>query len=398
MKIEEKIFIAGAAGMVGSAIIRKLLRLGYTNLLGSYHTHKPGASLFSDESDQAGMPRQLRLVQVDLTDQAAVKQLFYQEEPAHVFLAAARVGGIQANNTYPARFIYENLTIQGNIIHAAYEAGVDRLLFLGSSCIYPKLTPQPMKEEHLLTGLLEPTNEPYAIAKIAGIKMCESYNRQYGTRFMAVMPTNLYGTNDNYDLNNSHVLPALIRKFHLAKLAANGDREGIKKDEARFGPIPRDIKTSLGLTQSSAPGTRHSPITSANLSSVLSPQTSTVTIWGTGTPKREFLHVGDMADACVHVMNLDDETTCIELLNYPKPCFVNVGSGVDCSIQELAEIVLDVIGFSGEIFYDQSRPDGTPQKLLDVSRLSELGWRSRIHLKNGIQKTYEWYEKQLLNR
>ena len=381
MPMDTKIFIAGAAGMVGSAIIRKLLCLGYTNLLGSYHTHKPDASLFSDAFDRAGMPRQLKLVQVDLTDQASVKRLFDQERPAHVFLAAARVGGIHANNTYPARFIYENLTIQGNIIHAAYKADVNRLLFLGSSCIYPKLAPQPMKEQHLLTGLLEPTNEPYAIAKIAGIKMCESYNRQYGTRFMAVMPTNLYGTNDNFDLNNSHVLPALIRKFHLARLAANGDREGIKKDEARFGPIPQDIKTSLGLTQSSA----------------LNPRNSVV-IWGTGTPKREFLHVDDMADACVHIMNLNDETASRELLRHPKPCFVNIGAGVDGTIHELAEIVRDAIGFSGEIVYDQSKPDGTPQKLLDVSRLSDLGWRSEIDLKDGIQKTYEWYKKQLLNR
>jgi GDP-L-fucose synthase len=316
---------------------------------------------------------------VDLTDQAAVKQLFEQERPDNVFLAAARVGGIHANNTYPARFIYENLTIQGNIIHAAYESGVDRLLFLGSSCIYPKLAPQPMKEEHLLTGLLEPTNEPYAIAKIAGIKMCESYNRQYNTRFMAVMPTNLYGTNDNFDLNNSHVLPALIRKLHLAKLAANGNWEGIKKDEACFGSIPQDIKDALGLSPSPETGTHNA-----------------VVIWGTGMARREFLYVDDMADACVHVMNLDDETASRELLNYPEPCFVNVGAGIDCTVHEVAEMIRDVIGFSGKIVYDDSKPDGTPQKLLDVSRLSDLGWRSNIDLKDGIEKAYEWYGKQLL--
>jgi len=412
MPVEAKIFIAGAAGMVGSAIVRRLLAKGYTNLLGSYHSGIPDAGLFSDGHDNQEMPEGLRLVQVDLTDQAAVKRLFNEERPAHVFLAAARVGGIQANNTFPAQFIHENLTIQGNIIHAAYEAGVSRLLFLGSSCIYPKLAPQPMNEEHLLTGLLEPTNEPYAIAKIAGIKMCESYNRQYGTRFMAVMPTNLYGTNDNFDLNNSHVLPALIRKFHLAKLAANGDWEKIKKDETRFGPIPRDIKNSLGLTRPSAPGPDLSSGTEATQHSVLSTQDasqtdtdpssdltppSSVLIWGTGTPRREFLHVDDMADACVHVMNLNDETASGELLSYPKPCFVNIGAGTDCTIHELAEIVRDVVGFPGEIVYDPSKPDGTPRKLLDVSRLSRLGWQSNINLQDGIQNTYEWYEKQLLN-
>ncbi|WP_319526429.1 GDP-L-fucose synthase [uncultured Desulfosarcina sp.] len=404
MPMDAKILIAGASGMVGSAIVRKLLVKGYTNLIGSYHSNVPTADFFSYENGDEGIQSQLKLISVDLTDQVAVKRLFDQERPAHVFLAAARVGGIQANNTFPARFIYENLTIQGNIIHAAYEASVDRLLFLGSSCIYPKLAPQPMKEDHLLTGLLEPTNEPYAIAKIAGIKMCESYNRQYGTRFMAVMPTNLYGTNDNFDLNNSHVLPALIRKFHLAKLAANGDWKGIEKDEARFGPIPQDIKTSFGIPESiGSSSQRHNTISSAKQSPNSSLFTdhrsqSVVTIWGTGTPRREFLHVDDMADACVHVMNLDEKTATRELLSYPKPCFVNVGAGVDGTIHELAETVRDAIGFPGEIVYDQSKPDGTPQKLLDVSRLSDLGWQSNIDLKDGIQKTYEWYEKQLLNR
>jgi GDP-L-fucose synthase len=231
-----------------------------------------------------------------------------------------------------------------------------------------------MKEEHLLTGLLEPTNEPYAIAKIAGIKMCESYNRQYGRRFMAVMPTNLYGTNDNFNLENSHVLPALIRKFHLAKLAAEGDWTGIQKDEACFGPIPDDIKTSFGLTQSPVPSPRKAVI-----------------IWGTGSPKREFLHVDDMADACVHVMNLDEQTVDRELLNYPTPCFVNLGTGIDCTIRELAEIVRDTVGFVGKTTFDATKPDGTPQKLLDVSRLAGLGWRSSIGLAEGIRRTYEWY-------
>ncbi len=377
MEKTSKILITGASGMVGSAIVRKLLFMGYTNLLGSYHSSMPDAAIFSNGNADQEIPQTLKLVKVDLRDQSAVNRVFTEENPAYVFIAAARVGGIHANNTYPARFIYDNLTIQGNIIHTAYRAGVKRLLFLGSSCIYPKLAPQPMQEAHLLTGLLEPTNEPYAIAKITGIKMCESYNRQYGTRFMAVMPTNLYGTNDNFDLTHSHVLPALIRKFHLARLATGGDRTGIIKDEARFGPIPADIKNSLDATLSN----RH----------------SSVIIWGTGSPKREFLHVDDMANACVHVMNLDEETASKMFLSYPKPCFVNVGSGIDGTIQELAETVRDVVGFSGEVTYDNSKPDGAPQKLLDVSILEELGWRPSIELTKGIRQTYEWYLERLKN-
>jgi GDP-L-fucose synthase len=342
MNKNAKIFVAGASGMVGSAIIRKLLSMGYANLLGSYHSHKPDTATFSDDQAQAGMSAGVKLEKVDLTEQSAVNRFFAAEKPDYVFLAAARVGGIQANSSYPAQFIYENLSIQGNIIHAAYHTGVDRLLFLGSSCIYPKLAPQPMSEQYLLSGLLEPTNEPYAIAKIAGIKMCESYNRQYGTRFMAVMPTNLYGTNDNFDLETSHVLPALIRKFHEAKVAG--------KDN--------------------------------------------VVVWGTGAPRREFLHVDDMADACVFVMNLDEKTASDALLSYPTPCFVNVGCGRDHTIRELAEIVQDVVGFNGEIGFDVSKPDGTPQKLLDVTRLAGLGWQSVIGLTEGIEQTYQWYLKQ----
>jgi GDP-L-fucose synthase len=254
-------------------------------------------------------------------------------------MAAAKVGGIFSNHTYPAQFIYDNLTIQNNMIHAAYMYKVKRLLFLGSSCIYPKHSPQPMKEEHLLTGLLEPTNEPYAIAKIAGIKMCEAFNRQYGTQFMAVMPTNLYGANDNFDLKTSHVLPALIRKFHLAK---------------------RDAK-------------------------------SDVVVWGTGSPRREFMHVDDMANACVFLINLDEPTAADYFFCYPKPCFVNVGSGLDYTILELAEMIRKVVGFDGQIRFDTSKPDGSPQKLLDVTRLKKLGWQSRIGLIEGLQKTYRWY-------
>ncbi|MCP3872752.1 MAG: GDP-L-fucose synthase [Desulfobacteraceae bacterium] len=329
MNKSDKIFIAGASGMVGSAIIRNLLKKGYTNLLGSYHS-----KILSEQKDKP-----IKFVKIDLLNQQAVNELFTKEKPDYVFLAAAKVGGIHANNTYPAQFIYENLTIQNSIIHAAYKNKVKRLLFLGSSCIYPKLSPQPMKEEHLLTGTLEPTNEPYAIAKIAGIKMCESYNRQYGTKFLAVMPTNLYGPNDNFDLETSHVLPALIRKFHEAK--NNNDEK--------------------------------------------------VTIWGTGSPKREFLHVDDMADGSIHIMLLSDEGIAQHLTQYPDPCFVNLGSGVDCTIKELALTIKKQVGFQGDLVFDKTKPDGTPKKLLEVSRLEHLGWQAKIDLESGIKDTYHWF-------
>ncbi|WP_319409929.1 GDP-L-fucose synthase [uncultured Desulfosarcina sp.] len=342
MNKNSKILVVGASGMVGSAIIRKLLSLGYNNIIGTYNAHMPDSTIFTQDDSPADMPKELKLERVDLTVQAAVNSFFSDKKPEYVFLAAARVGGIHANNTYPAQFIHNNLAIQSNTIHAAYQNGVDRLLFLGSSCIYPKLAPQPMKEEHLLTGLLEPTNEPYAIAKIAGIKMCEAYNRQYGTRFMAVMPTNLYGPNDNFDLDNAHVLPALIRKFHEAKM------EGKKE----------------------------------------------VVIWGTGTPKREFLYVDDMADACVFIMNLEEEITNDMFFSYPAPCFVNVGTGIDFTIMELAQHIQKVLGFEGKIVFDPSKPDGTPRKLLDVSKLRHLGWQSTIGLKTGIEKACAWYLKK----
>lgn len=416
MNKDAKILIAGTAGMVGSAIVRKLLSLGYTNLVGSYHSKRPDGTTFLCKTESREIPDGLRLVQTDLCRQTEVEAFFANEKPAYVFLAAAKVGGIYANNSYPAQFIHENLSIQSNIIHTAYQSGVERLLFLGSSCIYPKLAPQPIKEDHLLTGLLEPTNEPYAIAKIAGIKMCEAYNRQYGTRFIAVMPTNLYGPNDNFDLENSHVLPALIRKFHLAKLAENGDWDGIENDEARFGPIPEDLKQTLHSalnTQSSAHSTHalatdtQSPAlsTSTLRSRATAPvlrssataeagedgQHSVVSIWGTGQPRREFLYVDDMADACVHVMNLDTNAISKHLLNYPKPCFVNVGSGTDCRIRELAETIQEVVDFQGELVFDTSKPDGNPQKLLNVSKLTNMGWKAAISLTEGVRRTYQWY-------
>ena len=326
------IFIAGHRGLVGSAIARKLQSAGYDNIITRTRA------------------------QLDLTDQHAVASFFAAEKPEYVFLAAAKVGGIHANNTYPADFIYQNLTIQNNIIHNSYVHGVKKLLFLGSSCIYPKLCPQPMKEEYLLTGPLEPTNSAYAVAKIAGIEMCRSYNRQHGTRFIPVMPTNLYGTNDNFDLENSHVLPAMIRKFHLARLAAAGDFAAIDKDEKLFGAIPADIKTAIAQP---------------------APQ---VILWGSGTPKREFLHVDDMADACVYLMQ-----------HYNNMDLINIGTGRDTTIRNLAELVAQIVGFAGEIVFDSSKPDGTPRKLLDVSRLIQAGWSPAISLEQGIRDVYQWY-------
>ena len=315
MEKHSKIYIPGHRGLVGSAILRRLKLEGYTTLLTRTHA------------------------ELDLTDQKAVAAFFAAEKPEYVFLAAAKVGGILANSTYPAEFIYQNLLIETNVIHAAWQAGVRRLLFLGSSCIYPKFAPQPMKEEHLLSGELEPTNEPYAIAKIAGIKMCEAYNRQYGTCFFSVMPTNLYGPHDNFDLQSSHVLPALIRRIHEAKERGGGE----------------------------------------------------VAIWGTGCPRREFLHVDDMADACLFVMNLPDGIVQEKLISPGKPSFVNIGAGEDITIRELAEIVKEAVGFQGKLVFDATKPDGTPRKLLDVSRMRELGWKARIGLRQGIASTYQWF-------
>jgi len=367
-----RIYIAGHAGMVGSAILRRLKSEGYTNII---TRTRP---------------------ELDLIDQTAVRNFFKNEKIDYIVLAAAKVGGIHANNTYRADFIYENLIVQANVIHEAHRAGIQRLLFLGSSCIYPRHASQPMKEEYLLTGLLEPTNEPYAIAKIAGIKLCESYNRQYGTKYRSVMPTNLYGPNDNYNLEDSHLMAALIRKFRFAKLAIEGNWDAIQKDESYYGPIPEDIKKAIGLD----------PITNQPINNSPPPK---VALWGTGTPRREFLHVDDMADACVFVMGLSDEEYLKGLLSYGSsqssalrpqssgpslpsgPSFYNIGSGKDYTIKELAIIVAKVIEFHGEIAFDTSKPDGMPQKLLDVSRLNKLGWKPRISLQDGIRQCYEYY-------
>ncbi|MFZ4652523.1 MAG: GDP-L-fucose synthase family protein [Rubrivivax sp.] len=314
MKPEPKIFVAGHRGLVGSALVRRLMHAGYGSLV--LRTH----------------------AELDLEDQAAVRAFFQAERPDHVVLAAARVGGIHANNTYPAQFIHCNLAIQNNVIHEAWRAGVDRLLFLGSSCIYPRECPQPMKEEHLLTGPLEPTNRPYAIAKIAGIEMCWAYNREYGTRYFAVMPTNLYGPNDNYDLQNSHVLPALIRKMLEAK--ERGD--------------------------------------------------VAVTVWGTGTPKREFLYSDDLADACVKLLTLP-EAEYAGLLERYRPPLINVGCEAEVTIRELAEAAARVVGFTGQLIFDTSKPDGTPRKLMDSSRMFALGWRPQVSLDDGIWRSLDDY-------
>ena len=313
------------------------------------------------------------MVMLDLIRQDRVETFFKEEKPDYVFLAAAKVGGIWGNNIYPAQFIYENIAIQTNIIHASYLYDAKKLLFLGSSCIYPKLCPQPIKEEFLLSGYLESTNEPYAVAKIAGIKMCQSYNRQYKTRYISVMPNNLYGPNDNFNLETSHVLPALIRKFHLAKLAAAGDWQGLQKDEAAHGAIPDDVKISMSLN----------PVTNQPANpSVNQPQ---VMLWGTGSPRREFLHVDDLADACLFLMNRYDESELI-----------NIGWGKDQTIRELAKTISNIVGYEGSIKWDSGKPDGTPRKLLDVSRLTEKGWQAKINLADGIREVYRWYLAEMV--
>jgi GDP-L-fucose synthase len=371
MSKDKRIFLAGHRGMVGAALQRALNQAGFHNIVTRNHTA------------------------LDLTDQQAVQRFFAASPVDCVFLAAARVGGIHANNAFPAEFIYQNLMIQTNVIHAAYEAGVKQLLFLGSSCIYPKMASQPIREEALLGGWLEPTNEPYAIAKIAGIKLCESYNRQYATRFRAVMPTNLYGPHDNYDLETSHVLPALIRKCHLAKLAEQRAWEAIARDEARYGKIPSDLREHLGVPSGdgSNNGTAGKP--------------PKLVLWGTGTPYREFLHVDDLATACLFIMQQSDQALAdicrvppdesrggaIPNLR-PETYLLNVGTGEDLTIRELADLVRDVVGFDGDIVWDASRPDGTPRKLLDISRIKRLGWRPAIPLRAGIEAAYRAYLDQ----
>ena len=349
MDQHSKIYIAGHRGLAGSAIVRELQRQGYTNLAMRSHA------------------------ELDLEDAAATQRFFEQERPEIVFLAAAKVGGIHANNTYPVDFLMSNLLIEANICRAAYATKVDRLIFLGSSCIYPRDCPQPIKEEYLLTGPLEATNRPYALAKIAGIEMCWSYNRQYGTKWLAAMPTNQYGPGDNYDLSNSHVLPALLRKLHLAKLAQAGDVAGIERDEAAQGPIPADLKARL-------------------LESCALPHVPEVVLWGSGTPKREFLYVDDLASALVFLATLDDAR--YDALVEPSRCpLLNVGSGKDLTIRELAETIAEVVSYQGGFVQDTSKADGTMRKIMDVSKIRDLGWASTIDLKQGISLTYGNYLK-----
>jgi len=317
MNLDAKIYVAGHRGLVGSALVRGLRQAGYDNLV--LRTHE----------------------ELDLTNQAQVERFFSSERPTYVFLAAAKVGGILANSVYPAEFVSKNLLIQSNVIDMAHKADVDRLLFLGSSCIYPKLAPQPMREDQLLTGPLEPTNRPYAVAKIAGIEMSWSYNRQYGTRYLAAMPTNLYGPGDNYDLETSHVIPALIRKMHEARISGQSE----------------------------------------------------VVLWGTGTPRREFLYSDDLADACVFLMNLDQQAFASLVNSEAFPPLINIGTGQDQTIRELAELVAEVVGFNGRLSFDASKPDGTPRKLLDASRLTSLGWRPRISLSQGLELAYQEFLK-----
>ncbi|MCX5871348.1 MAG: GDP-L-fucose synthase [Deltaproteobacteria bacterium] len=361
MNLQNKIYIAGHRGLVGSALMRRIATGGYTNIITRTHA------------------------ELDLTDQTAVRHFFAAEKPEYILLAAAKVGGIHANNTYPAEFIHDNLAIQTNVIHEAYRVGVKRLLFLGSSCIYPRDCLQPMKEEYLLTGPLEPTNRPYALAKIAGIEMCWAYNRQYGTKFMAVMPTNLYGPNDNYDLNNSHVLPAMIRKFHLAKLASENNHAGIEADEQLHGPIPIDLKERLLATCTLPLEPRPLSLEPCTL-----PLEPCISLWGTGTPRREFLYSDDMAEACLYLLEQPEEKLQ-PLFSDKQPPLVNVGCGEDLTIRELAELVRDVVGYNGNLIFDPSKPDGTMQKLLDVSKLNQMGWKATTSLRDGIVFVFETY-------
>jgi GDP-L-fucose synthase len=365
MNKDSKIYVAGHRGLVGSAILRKLKEKGYNNII--VRTSK----------------------ELDLRRQKDVEAFFEKEKPEYVFLSAAKVGGILANSTYPAEFIYDNLAIALNIIHSAYKYGVKKLLNLGSSCIYPKLAPQPMKEEYLLTGSLEPTNEAYAIAKISAIKLVRYYNQQYGTNFISVMPTNLYGPNDNFNLETSHVLPALIRKFRLAKLLEQGDIEGIKKDFKRH-PIGFGLDKEVDFDDNDSV---IKVLSKLGITSHPSPLTSNVslTIWGSGEVYREFLHVDDLADACEFIM---EKVNAEDMSKLCQDYFVNIGTGSDIKIKDLAIMIKEIVGFKGEIRYDVTKPDGTPRKLLDVSKIKELGWEPKTSLEEGILKTYEEYVRR----
>ena len=447
MNLNSKIFVAGGTGLVGSAIVKNLQEKGYTNIVLNYHNRIPVEKDVARSTSHVAQTNSVRYVKLDLLDSTATEAFFKSEAPEFVFLAAAKVGGIVANNTYRAEFIYENLQIQNNIIHQSYLNGVQKLLFLGSTCIYPKDAPQPMPESCLLSGPLEYTNEPYAIAKIAGIKMCESYNLQYGTNYISVMPTNLYGPNDNFDLEKSHVLPAMIRKIHLGKALERVTWDVLsttKKDEAweivkqDLNRLPiegitgensvEEILTVLEKYGIKARSTSHvtrntqSQTASRSTSHVIR-STPQIEIWGTGKPMREFLWSEDMADACVYLMQNRDFSDVIaprhsELDSESKPSqdgktceavtepfkiqnsklnieirntHINIGTGIDISIHDLANLIKRIVGFQGELYFNADKPDGTMKKLTDVSKLHSLGWKHTVELKDGIEKMYQWY-------
>ena len=402
-----KIYVAGGTGLVGSAIIKKLKEKEYKNIISTYHNRKP-------------IEEDIKWIKLNLLNQNDVENFFKEEKPEYVFLAAAKVGGIIANNTYRADFIYENLQIQNNIIYNAYKYNVKKLMFLGSTCIYPKNCPQPIKEEYLLTGELEYTNEPYAIAKIAGIKMCESFNLQYGTNFISVMPTNLYGENDNFDLEKSHVLPALIRKIYLGKCLEEENFDIIRKDLDK-NPIEgidgkADEKEIFNILEkygikivSSEQYVASSKEENTTYYSLPTTYSVKIEIWGSGKPKREFLYSDDMADACVYLMEkVDFQDIINEQFRTNDTCditshsikeirntHINIGIGQDISIKDLAYLIKDIIGYKGEFYFNTSKPDGTMRKVTDVSKLHSLGWKHKIELEDGIKKVFEWYKGDL---
>jgi len=380
MEKNSKILVCGGTGLVGSAIVRKLLEKGYKNVIATYYSKKPQID-------------KIEWIQIDLKDKIKTNKLFEKENPEYVFIAAAKVGGIVANNTYRADFIYENLEIQNSVIYNAYKHNVKKLMFLGSTCIYPKNCPQPIKEEYLLTGELEYTNEPYAIAKIAGIKMCESFNLQYGTNFISVMPTNLYGKNDNFDLETSHVLPALIRKIYLGKCLENNNFEAIKRDLNK-----RPIENINGNVSEEK---------ILNILEKYGIKRDKIEIWGSGKPKREFLYSDDMADACIYLMEKVDfndiinkkenENNSCDVVKFQtkeiRNTHINIGSGKDVSIKKLSLTIKEIIGYNGELCFNTSKPDGTMRKVTDVSKLNNLGWKHEMELENGIKNVFEWYMK-----
>jgi GDP-L-fucose synthase len=360
MQLDDTIYVAGHTGLVGSAICRALERRGFANLLTAAHS------------------------ELDLTRQSKVEDFFARHRPRHVFLCAAKVGGIKANATFPADFIAQNLAIAGNVIQAAHRFKARKLLNLGSSCIFPRLCPQPMKEEHLLTGPLEPTNEPYAVAKIAAIKLCRAFNLQYGTDFLSIMPANLYGPEDNFSLETSHVLPAMIRKFHLGRLVQDDDMESLSRDVALFGPLPQDFQHDLAIREARSHSRGQSGTIAFEHVGRTRPR---IRLWGSGQPRREFLHVDDLAEGGLNLMQHHSASEIGE--------FINIGSGQDLTIADLAGLIQDVVGFEGEVVWDSSMPDGTPRKLLDVSRMNSLGWQPHTSLQDGVRQTYQWYCQQL---